>query len=197
MVDDQVGSPDLHRPPRPRPSSSSRRPTTTASTTHRRRRRAPGSSSRARSSAGRARTRRVEPCTTAEFQRPGAAARLLGAGQRAPGRPPAAVAGRARRLPRGARVKLLVTGAAGFIGSDLRPARRRTTTTWWCSTSSPTPAGARTCRRRRVELVEGAIEDRDLVREPMRRASTRWSTSPPRRTWTARSPTRTRSRART
>ena len=62
---------------------------------------------------------RLEPITTDRVPAARAAAGLLGAGHRARAAA-AGLAGGPRRLPgraRGARVKLLVTGAAGFIGS--------------------------------------------------------------------------------
>ena len=62
-------------------------------------------------------------------------------------------------------MKLLVTGAAGFIGSTyVRLVGDEHEVT--CSTSSPTPGAARTCPRASSSIV-GAIEDPAIVREAM------------------------------
>ena len=142
----------------PKRSSRWRRATSTASCTWRAPARAPGSSSRARSSSARASTSTLRPCATEEFPRPARRpANSVLASER--GAPEAArLAGRPGRLSGGARVKLLVTGGAGFIGStyvrlftrrprdrgarqaDLRgPARERAGRTW-----SSSWAGSRT-----------------------------------------------------
>ena len=90
-------------------------------------------------------------------------------------------------------MKLLVTGAAGFIGSTyarLVAAEHEVTVL-----DKLTYAGRReNLEGVDVELVVGAIEDPEVVRSVMEGADA-WSTSPPSRTWTARSPTRTCSRA--
>ena len=133
---------------------------------------------------------------------PGAAPAVLGPGQPARARDRAArLAGRPGRLPRPARraeeasgMKLLVTGAAGFIGSTYVRAGSATSTR--CGVLDKlTYAG------RRENLPEG---DRARSRARSRtrrscarrwRAATRSSTSPPSRTSTARSTTRTPSPA--
>ena len=92
-------------------------------------------------------------------------------------------------------VKLLVTGAAGFIGSTY--VRLLTGDHEVTVLDKLTYAGRRENLPDGVELVVGGIEDRELVMRGRRRASTRSSTSRPSPTWTARSPTRTRSHART
>ena len=112
---------------------------------------------------------RLEPCTADEFARPAPrpAYSVLGT-EREPSA--ARLAGGPRRLPgraRGARMKLLVTGAAGFIGSTYVRARARTSTTWWCSTSSPTPAGARTCPRACRSVRRARSRTAVVVREAM------------------------------
>ena len=105
-----------------------RAPRTTASTTWPPPAPAPGSSSPREIFARAGSDTRVEPCTTAEFPRPAPrpACSVLGSER---GRDRAAdLAGGPRRLPGRARMKLLVTGAAGFIGSTyvrLRQGRAR------------------------------------------------------------------------
>ena len=129
------------------------------------RRPAPGSSSPARSSRRAGADTRVIPCTTEDDPAPGAAAGLLGARERARPRPPALARG-ARRLPGGCACEAARDRRGRLHRLDLRrTCWRPRTTTSSCSTSSPTRAGARTCPRADVEFVEGAIEDRELVRE--------------------------------
>ena len=79
---------------------------------------------------------------------------------------------------RGLRMKALVTGAAGFIGSHLSAvARRRAASTSSASTASPTTTRARsrkrTSRRSRTRaqfrFVEGALQTVDLGAAPRRR----------------------------
>ena len=116
--------PDLHRPPRRRRSCGCSTARTTASTTWR----AAGAVLLVRASPWRSSSqagRRLPGALRAPatmLDRPGPAARLLGARHRA--RAPDLPARLARRASpptwpsgRGARVKLLVTGGAGFIGS--------------------------------------------------------------------------------
>ena len=170
------GLPDLHRAPGRGARAARRRRGATASTTSPAR----GSCSwfefareiferAGRRDAGRALHHRRVPA-------PGAAARLLGARQRAR---------RARRCPHwqegldaylasGARVRLLVTGAAGFIGSTyVRAARARehdVVVLDKLTYAGPArePAGV----ERRSSCV-GAIEDRDAGARAGARAATR------------------------
>ena len=108
----------------------------------------------------------IEPCTTAEFPRPAHASGLLRARERARGGEPARLAARRRRVPRrprGARMKLLVTGAAGFIGSTY--VRLIQDEHDVVVLDKLTYAGRRENLPDGVELVVGSIEDRALVTE--------------------------------
>jgi dTDP-glucose 4,6-dehydratase len=82
-------------------------------------------------------------------------------------------------------MKILVTGAAGFIGSTFVRVVLERDEDEIVVLDKLTYAGRRENLQDvedRIEFVEGAIEDRAVVREV---------TSRPSRTWTARSPTRT------
>ncbi len=64
-------------------------------------------------------------------------------------------------------MRLLVTGAAGFIGSTFVRLHGAPSTTWWCWTSSPTRAARRTWRASSTRWWSGGIEDPVAVREAM------------------------------
>ena len=211
VVDDQVGSPTWtgHLAPallgllerEVAGSSTSPAPAPSPGTASRRR-----SSARPRSTAGWSRS------TSAQMARPAPRPAWSVLASRARRRAAdARLARRPRRLSRGAswddaRMKLLVCGGAGFIGSTLRAraparARRRGDGARQAhlrrargeppATSPSDPASAScTARSRTREAVRGA---RSLDGRGRRRSST----SPPRRTSTARSPSPTRSCART
>ena len=90
-------------------------------------------------------------------------------------------------------MKLLVCGGAGFIGSNFVRQRASRHGDEVVVLDKLTYAGRREnlAGRRARRFVHGAIEDPEAVAERDRRASTRSSTSPPRRTSTARSPSPT------
>ncbi len=99
-------------------------------------------------------------------------------------------------------MRMLVTGA-GFIGSNfIRRCLRRGTATELVNPDKLTYAGnldnlKEVARDPRYRFVRGDIADAELVNRPRWSGSTRSSTSPRRRTWTARSGTRAISSART
>ncbi len=92
-------------------------------------------------------------------------------------------------------MKLLVTGAAGFIGSTY--VRLVSGEHDVAVLDKLTYAGRRENLPEGVELVVGGIEDPEGRARGRWRAWTPWSTSPPSRTWTAPSPTRPPSPVRT
>ena len=152
---------------------------------------------------GRARLRGAARRAPSSFARPRAAAGLQRARHRArptptccrPGRrgSPPTSRQRGRRRDEAARLR-----RRRLHRLELRaPAPARATATRSsCSTSSPTPAARENLARPRelpTSRSHGAIEDPRRGRGRDGRASTRSSTSPPRRTSTARSPSPTRS----
>ena len=115
---------------------------------------------------------KVLSATDRDARPPGAPPGLLGPGQPARARDRAALlAGRPRRLPRpatereGGGMKLLVTGAAGFIGSTY--VRLVGDEHEVVVLDKLTYAGRRENLPDGVELVVGAIEDPAIVREAM------------------------------
>ena len=93
-------------------------------------------------------------------------------------------------------MKLLVCGAAGFIGSTFVELRVREHGDDVTVLDALTYAGRRENLREvesDIRFVEGAIEDPAGGGRARSATPRRSSTSPPRRTWTARSPTRSRS----
>ena len=194
--------PDLHRPPR-RPRSS--RSPSGASTGHppRRRRRlsARGTSSRWRRSTRPAPAAVVQPVTTAEFPRPAprpAWSVLRSTRPDAPVLPPWRE-GLSSYLQSGVlRMKLLVCGGAGFIGSNFVRQRITEHGDEVVVLDKLTYAGreenlADVRDSPGFAFVHAGIEDADGRRGRDGGPSTPSSTSPPRRTSTARSPSPTRS----
>ena len=135
---------------------------------------------------------RVEPCTTDGVSAARHAAGVLRAGQRARRARAARLAGRSATtyLAGGARVRLLVTGAAGFIGSTYvrlrrrgprrgrarqahlrRPAReppRRTSSWSWAGSRTATSCMRGHRGRRRDRELRGRVARRPLDRRPGR-----------------------------
>ena len=205
VVDDQVGSPDLDGAPRAGAARAARARRAAGSCTWPARGAVTwnGFAQEIFRQAERS-TVACEPATSDADGAPCAAARLLGAGQRARRCPAdARLARRARRLSCGAswddaRMRLLVCGGAGFIGSNFVRLRLREhgDEMTSCSTSSPMPGARRTFTTSptipRFRFVHGGDRGpRGGRRGDRSGLPRRSSTSPPRPTSTARSPSPT------